>query len=133
ILLKLNDRVLGTVALYSPELDLLRNDQTGVHPFRLRLFYFARTPMWFVPGSVLELEDRLWPEAPALCSMNALDRNDIQVVPMGGSQLLCNPGARRVLRVRCTGIIKRPSGVNTAREGHSFEPRWAGGVRQESR
>ena len=51
IRLKADGRELETFQLFNPEPDLLGNDRSGSHPFKLRLFYFARAPRFPLAGA----------------------------------------------------------------------------------
>lgn len=62
-------------ALYEPALDLLGNNQTGPAHHRLRLFFFAPEPPRMKAGDDLVIEDRLWPDAKALATLELEGRN----------------------------------------------------------
>jgi hypothetical protein len=57
---------LALAPLYAPEVDLLGNDQVGPAHHRLKLFFFAPTPTPLHAEDELVVEDRLWPAARAL-------------------------------------------------------------------
>ncbi|MHC4474735.1 MAG: DUF4258 domain-containing protein [Planctomycetota bacterium] len=67
--LSIDGRPLRVIRLYRPDLELHNVRSTRDHPHSLRLYYFARTPKWLKPDSVITLEDNLWPRAPAICSL----------------------------------------------------------------
>lgn len=60
--------------LHPPEVDLLENEAAGAHPLRVRASYVARLDDRIRQVGSVELEDRLWPEAPALCSLQVRSR-----------------------------------------------------------
>ncbi len=62
-------REINLATLHPPEVDLLQNEAAGAHPFRVRASYVARLDDWTRQAGPVELEDQLWPEAPALCSL----------------------------------------------------------------
>jgi hypothetical protein len=68
--LRVAGRELPLAPLYDPEVDLLANDQTGSGHHRLRLFFFAPTPTLRADDEIV-VEDRLWPEAKVLGSVQA--------------------------------------------------------------
>ena len=55
--------------LHSPELDLMGNEAAGGHPLRVRAYYVARLDGRLRRTGLADLENRLWPEAPALCTL----------------------------------------------------------------
>ena len=98
IRLKADGRELETFQLYNPEPDLLGNDRSGSHPFKLRLFYFARAPRFSFAEGILELEDGLWAEAPALCSPGTGRRNGLRLVSIHNASRARDSGTLRVFR-----------------------------------
>lgn len=72
--LKADGDELTLLPLYAPELDLLGNDTVGRGHHRLTLYFFAATPSLRENGTELVVEDRLWPAARALASMDAQAR-----------------------------------------------------------
>ena len=62
-------REINLTTLHSPEVDLLENEAAGAHPLRVRASYVARLDDRMRRAGPVDLEDRLWPEAPALCSL----------------------------------------------------------------
>ncbi len=62
-------REIYLTTLHPPEVDLLENEAAGAHPLRVRASYVARLDDRMRQAGPVELEDRLWPEAPALCSL----------------------------------------------------------------
>ena len=62
-------REINLTTLHSPEVDLLENEAAGAHPLRVRATYVARLDDRMRRAGPVDLEDRLWPEAPALCSL----------------------------------------------------------------
>jgi len=102
--LKASGRELSLTPLYSPRLDLLGNDEVGRGHHRLTLFFFAPTPRDLKPGDGLLIEDRLWPEARALGSLEVEGRDGcrLEALPRGDPVF---PPARedeaRVFKARC--------------------------------
>ena len=62
-------REIDLTTLHPPEVDLLENEAAGAHPLRVRASYVARLDDRMRQAGPVELENRLWPEAPALCSL----------------------------------------------------------------
>ncbi len=98
IRLRADGRELETFQLFNPEPDLLGNDRSGSHPFKLRLFYFARAPRFPLAGGILELEDGLWAEAPALCSPGTGRRDGLRLVSVHNVSQVPEVGTLRVFR-----------------------------------
>jgi hypothetical protein len=109
-LLVIDGQPVELTPLYCPEVNLLGSDTVGRAHHRLTLFWFGPIPSHFKAGSLLALEDRLWPGAPALmdfrndCESGALfapeDPSGIAAPEWRGEsrrlKLLCvrlNPGA----------------------------------------
>ena len=62
-------REINLTTLHPPEVDLLGNEAAGAHPLRVRASYVARLDDRVRKAGAVELEDQLWPEATALCSL----------------------------------------------------------------
>lgn len=62
---------LGLIPLRPAELDFLGQDRVGRGHHRLTLYYFAPTPAGLTRGAEFIVEDRLWPGARALGSIQA--------------------------------------------------------------
>lgn len=69
LVVKIDGKDYRLFELYPPEIDLLDNSMTGSYPLILRFFYSIRTPQDIRADSVIEVEDRLWQEEAALCSL----------------------------------------------------------------
>ena len=67
--LTVGDREIDLTTLHPPELDLLENEAAGAHPLRVRAYYVAKLDERLRRAGPVDLEDQLWPEAPALCSL----------------------------------------------------------------
>ena len=63
------DREIDFTTLHPPELDLMGNEAAAAHPLRVRASYVARLDERLRRAGPVDLEDQLWPEAPALCSL----------------------------------------------------------------
>ena len=63
------DREIDLTTLHSPELDLMGNEAAAAHPLRVKAYYVARLEDPVRRAGPADLEDQLWPEAPALCSL----------------------------------------------------------------
>jgi hypothetical protein len=72
--LRVAGRDLPMVPLYDPEVDLLANHKVGEAHHRLRLFFFAPTPILH-EGDEIVVEEHLWPEAKALATSQAEGRD----------------------------------------------------------
>ena len=102
--LKAGGRELPLTPLYSPRLDLLGSDEVGRGHHRLTLFFFAPTPRYLKPGDEFLIEDRLWPEARALGSLEVEGRDGcrLEVLPRGDPVFPpARDGEARVLKARC--------------------------------
>lgn len=89
-------REIALTVLHRPELDLLGNEEAGSHPLRVRAFYVTRLDHGLRRTSVVDLEDRLWLEAPALCSLELRSRGGSSRARRRLSSLL-GPGSERRL------------------------------------
>lgn len=78
--LTIDGRAADLVPLYAPELDLMGVFEIAPAHHVLRLFFFARTPDWFVPSSRLVLEEALWPNVPSVDSFTATGAGGVQLV-----------------------------------------------------
>lgn len=72
--LRVAGRELELIPLYDPELNLLNSDSVRPDHHRLRLCFFAVTPATLRGGAEIAVEDSLWPEAKALCAIEAEGR-----------------------------------------------------------
>jgi hypothetical protein len=105
-------REVDLLPLYAPELDLLGNRQTAPAHHRLRLWFFAPTPPGLRAGDELVVEDRLWPQAATLVTlqvegrdgwaMEAVVSNDPGLAP-------ARPGEARSFHLRCLQAPPAPS------------------------
>ena len=68
------DREIDLTTLHPPELDLLGNEAAGAHPLRVRAYYVARLDGGVGRAGPVDLEDSLWSETPALCSLEVRNR-----------------------------------------------------------
>jgi len=86
---------LELVPLDEPRVESLRGARVRPAPHRLRLRYFARTPAGLGAGSEIRLEEKLFLQAPAICSSEAHGHE--------GLRLIVEQDARssRVFRARC--------------------------------
>jgi hypothetical protein len=113
IKLRVGGREVPLVPLYDPEVDLLANDQTGPGHHRLRLFFFAPTPTALQAGEEIIVEDRLWPEAKVLGTVQAEGRDgctlttEISINPDFAS---VRPDDARWFKFRC---LKPPASART--------------------
>ena len=80
--------------LHHPELDLLGNEGAGSHPLRVSVFYVTRLDHELRRTSVIDLENRLWLEAPALCSLELRSRGGSSRVGRRLSSLF-EPGSEK--------------------------------------
>lgn len=100
----LDDKPIVLVPLYEGSLDLMGDTRVGPHPHVLRLYFFARTPPTLAPGSVLTLNDKLWPETGAL---RLIEVNET-VGCRFSSLPVREPG---VWRARCQAVPARSEGA----------------------
>ena len=124
--LRVAGRELDLVPLYDPELDLLGSSQTGPAHHRLRLWFFGSTPATLRAGDEIVVEDRLWPQAKALgtlqlegrdgCTLEAATPGDPGLAP-------ALPGGARLFHARC---LKAPrTGVRSVERGASERGAWS--------
>jgi hypothetical protein len=102
--LRVDGRALTPVPLYDPEVDLLGDDKVGPAHHRLRLCFFLTTPADLRADSEIVIEDRLWPDAKALgtlqaeghdgCTLEAERPSDPDFAP-------ARPGEARLFKFRC--------------------------------
>jgi hypothetical protein len=69
--MRLDGRPVALMPLAPPVLDLLGSSQVGPGHHRLTLRWFARRPEALRPGSIIELEERLWPGSDVLPVLEA--------------------------------------------------------------
>lgn len=67
-------REINLTTLHPPEVDLLQNEAAGAHPLRVRVHCVVRLDDRVRRAGLVELENRLWPEAPALSSLEVRNR-----------------------------------------------------------
>ncbi len=97
-------REVALAELYEPEVDLLGSDQAGPAHHRLRLFLFAPTPSTLGGTNGLVIDDRLWPDAKALVTLQAEGRDGCRLEPEKLADPTLPPaqtGEARVFKVRC--------------------------------
>ena len=98
VLLTADDHPLNTIPLHNPGLDLMGNYEAGSHPFKLRVFYFARTPQWLAAGDIVAIEDRLWSDSSAFCSHVATGREGVRLTAISNTTPLREDFQSRVFR-----------------------------------
>ena len=107
--------------LYEPEVDLLGSDQAGPAHHRLRLFFFAATPSALRGTNNLEIEERLWPDAKALLTLQAEGHDGcrLEAEKLADPSLPpAQPDEARVFKVHCLKPPKaQPETQRSARSG----------------
>jgi hypothetical protein len=101
--------------LNTPELDLLSDHNVGPAHHRLVLVYFAASPVQLRAGSQLVIEERLWPGAPALRSLEVSGTDGYRLGPGAASDAIVEPlkdGQSRSCRATC---LEAP-------ENHKLQP-----------
>jgi hypothetical protein len=102
--LRVAGREVPLVLLYDPEIDLLGGENTGPAHHRLRLYFFASTPSTLRSSDEIVVEDRLWPEAKALVTLQA-EGHDGSVLqtetPDDPGFVSARPGEARLGKFRC--------------------------------
>ncbi len=91
-------REINLTTLHPPEVDLLENEAAGAHPLRVRAYYVARLDERVKRAGLADLENQLWPEAPALCLLEVRHRG----ISMGAgrrSTSFFGPGSSRRFRL----------------------------------
>jgi hypothetical protein len=85
VALRLDATRLDLIPLKAPQIDLLGNDGVGRAHHLLTLHYFVPTPDGLRTGSELVVENRLWPDVPALGMLQAegLDGCRLEALPRG--------------------------------------------------
>ena len=112
--LRVAGRELELVPLYDPELDLLVSNQTGPGHHRLRLWFFA-SPAALRAGDEIVVEDGLWPQAPALATLQVEGRDGCALeagTPGDPGFAPALPGQARLFHARC---LKAPRVRNVER------------------
>jgi hypothetical protein len=102
--LRVAGRELAPVPLYDPELDLLADHKVGPAHHRLRLCFFLPTPADLRANTEIIVEDRLWPDAKALGTLQAEghDGGTLQAEkPSDPGFAPARPGEARLFKFRC--------------------------------
>lgn len=113
---RVTGRDLALASLYEPEVDLLGNDKVGPGHHRLRLHFFAPTPPGLRATDAIVIEDRLWPEAKALATLQAEGHDGCALEPEMPSDLglaPARPGEAQRFTFRC---LKPPTAPSAAGE-----------------
>lgn len=102
--LRVAQKDLPLVQLYNPEVDLLGSDLPGPAHHRLRLFFFAPTPSALRANDLIDIEDRLWPDAKALFTLEADGQDGCALDTNGPSDpgFVSPSGLARQCRFRCS-------------------------------
>jgi hypothetical protein len=101
--------------LYEPEVELLGNNRAEPAHHRLRLFLFAPTPSTLRAGDSVVIEDRLWPQAQALITLDGAASDGGKSEAEKPDDPACAPaaaGAARVFTFRC---VTPPEAADTSR------------------
>jgi hypothetical protein len=101
--LSIDGRPLRVVPLYAPDLKLHNTHFTENHPHELRLYYFARTPKWLQPGSIITLRDNLWKSSPAICSLSVRGKGNCRLAVEDRAASPLSPhnfGGHRQMQIR---------------------------------
>jgi hypothetical protein len=109
---------LALAPLYAPEVDLLGNNQVGPAHHRLRLFFFAPTPTALRAKDDILIEDRLWPTARGLGTLQAEGRNDCVLETERARDpgfAPVRPGEARLFKAQCLKPPKAKSDVPAPR------------------
>lgn len=112
--LRVAGREVPLAPLYDPELDLLGNDQAIPGHHRLHLSFFAPTPAALRADDEIVIEDRLWPEAKALATLQGEGRDGCVLEPEKARDPAfapLRPDEARVFKVRC---LKPPAAEGQA-------------------
>ena len=91
------------------------NEAAAAHPLRVRASYVARLDERLRRAGPVDLEDQLWPEAPALCSLEV--RNQERLEPGWFRRWTCFFGPRNSQKVQ-PGIV--PQGGHGPPVGQSL-------------
>ncbi len=117
-------RKIDLATLHPPEVDLLENEAAGAHPLRVRASYVARLDDRMRRAGPVDLEDRLWPEAPALCSLQVRSQERSGGLVRGRTCFFGPRNARRFRLELC------PRAAPVIRQADSLPP---GGIAAEGR
>ena len=110
------EREIDLTTLHPPELDLLENEAAGAHPLRVRATYVARLDERLKRAGQVNLEDRLWLETPALCSLEV--RNQGSAIRVGRrSTSVFGPGSSRRVSLELV-----PREASTHRQANPLQP-----------
>ena len=109
-------REIKLTTLHPPELDLLENEAAGAHPLRVRASYVASLDDRMRQAGPVELEDQLWPEAPALSSLQVRSHRRTGGLARGRTCFFGPQNARRFLLEPC------PREVSVIRQSDSSQP-----------
>ncbi len=110
------EREIDLTTLHPPELDMLGNEAAGAHPLRVRATYVARLDERLKRAGQVNLEDRLWLETPALCSLEV--RNQGSAIRVGRrSTSVFGPGSSRRVSLELV-----PQEASTHRQANPLQP-----------
>jgi hypothetical protein len=121
--LRVAGRELDLVPLYDPELDLLGSSQIGPAHHRLRLWFFGSTPATLRAGDEIVVEDRLWPQAKALGSLQVEGRDGYALeaaTPGDPGLAAARPGEARLFHARCLKAPRTKPGPPSLRRTTDF-------------
>lgn len=108
-----DDQPLDTLLLYHPELDLLGEDVSQPYPHLLRLFFFARTPIWIKGGSLITVEDTFWPEVVGIYSLKAEGIEGFEVVATRVETSVSRDGGPYLSSAQCLRVASRSSDADS--------------------
>jgi hypothetical protein len=89
--------------LYEPEYETFGDQARAESCLVLRLFLFARTPSDLKQEGVIQIHDRLWPNSPAMCFLEAAGGHGMQIIPETFASLgsrFTSSGEERVFWIR---------------------------------
>ena len=98
------------VTLFEPELELFESQGHAEGGHVLRLFLFARIPPELVQNGVIELHDKLWADSPAMCLLEATERDGMRIITIADTSMgvrFFAPDEKRVFQVRYRNMKNR--------------------------
>lgn len=107
--LRIGERAAPLIPLHTAELDLLGQDRVGRGHHRLTVYYFAPTPAQLAAGAEIIVEDRLWPKARALGSIQAEGKDGCRLEALPASDPVFPPAKDTEARLFKSRILSPPA------------------------
>lgn len=117
VILQMGGRPVTLIPLRTPELDLLDQDGVGRGHHRLVIYYFAPVPKELSPGMEIMVEDRLWPEARALGSIQVEGKDGCRLEAVPASDPVFPPAKGAEARIFKARLLSPPNAPDRSAAG----------------